>query len=41
MKFIDKETIKIDRELSDLDTFTLEFVNILEKKLSMLLSVAM
>jgi len=31
MKFIDKETIKIDRELSDLDNFTLDFIEILEK----------
>jgi len=31
MKFIDKETIKIDRELSDLDNFTLDFIKILEK----------
>lgn len=31
MKFIDKNTIKIDRELSDLDRFTLDFIKILEK----------
>jgi len=31
MKFIDKKTIKIDRELSELDNFTLDFVKILEK----------
>ncbi len=31
MKFIDKKTIKIDRELSDLDNFTLDFIKILEK----------
>jgi len=31
MKFIDKKTIKIDRELSDLDNFTLDFTKILEK----------
>ena len=31
MEFIDKKTIKIDREISDLDNFTLDFTNILEK----------
>ena len=31
MKFIDKSTIVIDRELSKLDKFTLDFVKILEK----------
>lgn len=31
MKFIDKETIEIDRELSDLDKFTIDFITILEK----------
>ena len=31
MKFIDEKTIEIDRELSDLDNFTLAFVKILEK----------
>ena len=31
MKFINKKTIKIDRELSDLDKFTLDFIKILEK----------
>jgi len=31
MKFIDKKTIEIDRELSELDTFTLDFVKILKK----------
>ena len=31
MEFIDKKTIKIDRELSDLDNFTLDFVKTLEK----------
>jgi hypothetical protein len=31
MKFIDKTTIKIDREISDLDNFTLDFIKILEK----------
>ena len=31
MKFINKKTIKIDREISDLDNFTLDFTNILEK----------
>ena len=30
MKFIDKNTIKIDRELSELDRFTLDFINIIE-----------
>src|SRR3989338_400245 len=31
MKFISKECIEIDRELSDLDIFTLDFVKILRK----------
>ena len=31
MKFINKKTIQIDRELSELDKFTLDFVKILEK----------
>ena len=31
MKFTDKKTIQIDRELSDLDKFTLDFVKILKK----------
>jgi hypothetical protein len=31
MKFIDKNTIEIDRELSELDNFTLDFVKILEE----------
>ena len=31
MKFINKKTIEIDRELSELDKFTLDFVKILEK----------
>ena len=31
MKFIDKKTIQIDRELSDLDKFTIDFIKILEK----------
>lgn len=31
MEFIDKKTIKIDRELSDLDNFALDFIKILEK----------
>ena len=31
MKFINKKTIKIDREISDLDSFTLDFTKILEK----------
>ena len=31
MKFIDSEHIEIDRELSDLDKFTIEFTNILKK----------
>ena len=31
MKFIDKKTIQIDRELSDLDKFTIEFIQILKK----------
>ena len=31
MKFINKKTIEIDRELSELDRFTLDFIKILEK----------
>ena len=31
MKFIDKKTIIIDRELSDLDKFTIDFTSILKK----------
>jgi hypothetical protein len=31
MKFIDKKTLEIDRELSDLDKFILDFIRILEK----------
>ncbi|MEK6901289.1 MAG: hypothetical protein AABX37_03030 [Nanoarchaeota archaeon] len=31
MKFIDAKTIQLDRELSDLDVFVLDFVKILEK----------
>ncbi len=31
MKFIDKRTIEINRELSELDKFTLDFVKILKK----------
>ena len=31
MKFIDKKTIHIDRELSDLDTFAVNFTKILQK----------
>jgi len=31
MKFIDKKTIEINRELSELDKFTLDFVKILKK----------
>jgi len=31
MKFINKTTIKIDRELSDLDKFALDFTNVLRK----------
>jgi len=31
MKFIDKTTIKIDRELSELDHFALDFIDILKK----------
>jgi len=37
MKFIDKKTIEIDRELSELDKFTLDFVIILEKYASYVL----
>ena len=31
MKFVNKNTIEIDRELSDLDNFALDFIRILEK----------
>lgn len=31
MKFINKKTIEIDRELSDLDKFAIDFTNILKK----------
>lgn len=31
MKFIDKSTLEINRELSDLDRFALDFITILEK----------
>ncbi len=31
MNFIDKKNIEIDRELSDLDKFTIDFINILKK----------
>jgi len=31
MKFINKKTIEIDRELSELDIFTIDFIKILEK----------
>jgi hypothetical protein len=31
MKFTNKKTIEIDRELSDLDTFAIDFINILKK----------
>jgi len=31
MEFIEKDVIKVDRELSDLDLFTLDFVKILKK----------
>ena len=31
MKFIDKKNIEINRELSDLDKFTIDFTNILKK----------
>lgn len=34
MKFIDKKTIEINRELSDLDKFTIDFTNILKKHLN-------
>ena len=34
MKFIDKKTIEIDRELSDLDKFTIDFTNILKEHLN-------
>lgn len=31
MKFVSKDIIELDRELSDLDLFTLEFIRILRK----------
>ena len=31
MKFLDKKTIKVDRELNELDKFVLDFIKILEK----------
>ncbi|MEF8879261.1 MAG: hypothetical protein V5A64_02565 [Candidatus Thermoplasmatota archaeon] len=31
MKFIDDETVEIDRELSDLDKFAFDFIEILKK----------
>lgn len=31
MKFLDKQTIKVDRELNELDKFVLDFIKILEK----------
>jgi hypothetical protein len=31
MRFIDSKHIEIDREVSDLDKFTIEFTNILKK----------
>lgn len=31
MKFVNKKTIEIDRELSDLDKFTFDFIKVLEK----------
>ena len=34
MRFINKKTIEINRELSDLDSFTIGFVNILTKHTS-------
>ncbi len=37
MKFIDKKTIKIDRELSELDKFTIDFVKILERHVNYVL----
>ena len=33
MKFTDKKTIQIDRELSDLDTFAIDFTDILKKNI--------
>ncbi len=33
MKFINKKTIEIDRELSDLDTFAIDFTDILKKNI--------
>jgi hypothetical protein len=37
MKFIDKKIIEIDRELSELDKFTLDFIRILEKHVNYVL----
>jgi len=37
MEFIDKKSIKIDRELSELDCFTLDFIRILEKHVNYVL----
>ena len=37
MKFTDKKTIEIDRELSDLDKFTIDFIRILEKHVNYVL----
>jgi hypothetical protein len=37
MKVIDNKTIEIDRELSDLDKFTIDFVKILEKHVNYVL----
>lgn len=34
MKFINKKTIKLNRELSDLDKFTIDFIDILKKHTS-------
>jgi hypothetical protein len=31
MRFIDRKTIEINRELSDLDTFTIDFIDILKR----------
>lgn len=37
MKFLSKGEIRLDKELSDLDLFTLDFVNILKKHKGMLI----
>ena len=34
MKFINKKTIEIDRELSDLDSFVIDFIKILDKHIN-------